>query len=246
MMNKIYFLTTLLINVVLVFGQENYNNLVYEGNRDFDKKKYSSASSKFMEAAKVKDKDFTSHYNLGNALYKDKKYQEAMAEYQKAESYAKNQNDKNAVAYNMGNAYMKSGNSEKAAEFYKKALKQDPYNEKIRKNYQIAKLKDQNQKQQDQKKDQNKNQSQNNGKDQDQSNDSKDGENPNNGQNKQQDGKGDGKDADQNKKQNSGSKMPKDLQDAILDRVKSREQETARKILNKNTTSVPQSNEKDW
>ena len=244
-MTKFYFLIVLLMNGILVFAQESYNNLVYEGNRAFDKKNYTSASSKFMEAAKVKNKDFTSHYNLGNALYKDKKYQEAMAEYKKAESFAQNQNDKNAVAYNMGNAHMQAGDAPKAAEYYKKALKSDPYNEKVRKNYQIAMLKDKNDKQ---KQDQNKDQSKGggDGKDKNQSNDSKDGKNPNDGQGNQQKGNGAGEDSNQNKKPNQGSNMPKDLQDAILDRVKGKERETTRKILNKNATSMPQSNEKDW
>ena len=88
-----------------------------------------------------------------------------MAEYKKAEANAKTKQDKMAAHYNLGNAYMQSGNPAKAAEYYKKALKNDPYNEKVRKNYEIAKLKDkenqqsqQNQNQQDknqQQKDQN-------------------------------------------------------------------------------------------
>jgi tetratricopeptide (TPR) repeat protein len=50
---------------------------VYEGNQKFNGKDYDGASSKYMEAVKQNNKDFTAHYNLGNALYKSKKYEEA-------------------------------------------------------------------------------------------------------------------------------------------------------------------------
>lgn len=229
---------------VVLSAQENYNTLVYEGNRSFDKKNYDAAASKYMNAVKINGKDFTAHYNLGNALYKRKKYDEALAEYQKAESLAKNRNDRVAATYNLGNAYMQSGKAEKAAEYYKKALKQDPYNEKIRKNYEVAMLKKNQQNQQNQKNENNNGKGGNN-KDQNNSDNNK-GKNPQNGGNgNQNQNKGDGSQSDKNKNQN-GNSMPKDLQDAIMNRVKNKEQETARKILNKNSYSEPQSNEKDW
>ena len=231
----------------MVFAQDQYNALIFEGNRSFDSKNYEKAATKYMEAAKLKANDFGSHYNMGNALYKQKKYDEAKAEYQKALSYAKNPDDINAANYNLGNAYMQSNDASKAAEFYKKALKKDPYNEKVRKNYEIAMLK--NKDQNKDKKDQGKGGGQGGNGD---GKDPKEEQDPN-GKNQQgggngnenQNGQGEGKDASDQKK-NEGGKMPKDLEDAILNNIKGREQETARKILNKNTYSVPQSNEKDW
>ena len=117
MMNKLFFVLIFLLTCCVFPAQDRYNTLVYEGNRAFDKENYESASGKYMEAAKAKVKDFAAHYNLGNALYKQKKYEEAKAEYLKAESLAKNQNDKNAVAYNLGNANMKAGDNKKAAAY---------------------------------------------------------------------------------------------------------------------------------
>jgi DNA-dependent RNA polymerase auxiliary subunit epsilon len=49
-----------------------------------------------------------------------------------------------------------------------------------------------------------------------------------------------------NQKQNQESKIPKDLQKLILERSANQEKETARKLLNKNAYSIPESNEKDW
>ena len=238
--------------VLMIFGlmffsaQENYNTLIFKGNQQFDKKNYDNASSKYMEAAKLNEKDFTAHYNLGNALYKRKMYDEAKAEFEKAEKLATTIPDKSAALYNSGNAYMQKNDSKKAAELYKQALKLDPYNETIRKNYEIAMLKEKEKQQQQQQKNNsgggggdNKNKDQNQG--QDKGNTPKQ-EQGNGQQNK---GEGEGNDPDQSKN-NDADKMPKDLENSILNRVENKERETAKRILNKNSYSMPQSNEKDW
>ena len=40
--------------------------------------------------------------------------------------------------------------------------------------------------------------------------------------------------------------MPKELENAILNKIGDKEKETAKRILNKDSYSMPQSNEKDW
>ncbi|WP_080780070.1 tetratricopeptide repeat protein [Chryseobacterium phocaeense] len=230
-----------------VSGQENYRTLVYEGNQKFNGKDYDGASSKYMEALKNNEKDFTAHYNLGNALYKSKKYEEAKAEFDKAQKLAQTLPDKTAALHNLGNAYMQMNQPEKAADFYKKALKQNPYSEVTRKNYEIAKLKEK-EKQQQQKNEQNNSGKGGGGNDQnkndDQKGDKKD-QKQDQGSGQQNEGKSDKGDTPKDN-QNDEGKLPKNLENAILDKVSEKEKETARKILNKNSYSVPQSNEKDW
>lgn len=230
----------------LFSAQENYKTLVYKGNQQFDKQNYESSSSKYMEAMKLNDKDFMAHYNLGNSLYKRKMYEEAQAEFEKAEKLASTIPDKGAALYNLGNTYMQKEDSKKAAELYKQALKQDPYNESIRKNYEIAMLKEK-------EKEQQKNQKNKDGggggdgKNQDQNQGDEKGDQAKNeaGRGQQNKGEGEGEDSNENKNANS-DKMPKDLEDAILNRVGNKERETAKRILNKNSYSMPESNEKDW
>ena len=244
--NAIFSAVLMIFGLMFFSAQENYNTLIFKGNQQFEKKNYDNASSKYMEAAKLNEKDFTAHYNLGNALYKRKMYDEAKAEFEKAEKLATTIPDKSAAIYNSGNAYMQKNDSKKAAELYKQALKQDPYNETIRKNYEIAMLKEKEKQQQQQQKNNsgggggdNKNKDQNQG--QDKGNTPKQ-EQGNGQQNK---GEGEGNDPDQSKN-NDADKMPKDLENSILNRVENKERETAKRILNKNSYSMPQSNEKDW
>ncbi|WP_228411629.1 tetratricopeptide repeat protein [Chryseobacterium sp.] len=225
-----------------VSAQENYNTLIFEGNNDFDRKNYDAAASKYLKAIGENNKDFTAHYNLGNALYKSKKFEEAKAEFEKAQDLSKNFADKAAALHNLGNSYMQTNNAEKAAEFYKKSLKQDPYNEATRKNYEIAKLKE---KENQQEKNQDKSGGgggKGNKKDQQEGEGDKKQKSGGNGD--EQKGNGDGENPDKN--QNPRNSMPKELQDALLNRVANKERETAKRILNKGSYSVPESNAKDW
>ena len=248
MNTKIIFLTFLFTFSLsaIVFGQKSYRTLVYEGNQKFNAQDYEGASARYMEAIKSNQKDFAAHYNLGNALYKSKKYEEAKTELEKAEKLSQTIPDKAAALHNLGNTYMQMNQPEKAAEFYKQSLKQEPYNETTRKNYEIAKLKE---KQNQQKKDQ-KNKSGKGGGGGDQNK-----EKGKNGDPKEQGNKNgagvenDGKSQEGNQsdpKGNATRKIPKGTEDAILDKVGDKEKETAKKILNKNSFSIPESNEKDW
>jgi Ca-activated chloride channel family protein len=245
MNTKILFLSLMIVFSFssTLFGQKNYKTLVYEGNQKFNGKDYDGASSRYMEAVKSNEKEFTAHYNLGNALYKSKKYEEAKAEFDKAQNLSQTIPDKAAALHNLGNTYMQMNQPEKAADYYKQSLKQDPYNEATRKNFEIAKLKE---KQNQQKKDQESKSGKGGGGDDQQKNKDKNGDpKQDQGQGKNNEGESPEGDKPEKDKNNQG-KMPKDLENAILNKVSEKEKETARRILNKNSYSMPQSNEKDW
>lgn len=237
-------------------AQETLNALIYQGNKKFDQKNFEKASSHYIAAIKKKNDDFGAHYNLGNALYKSKKYEEAKAEYQKAQQFTKDAQDKAASTYNLGNAYMQTGNVDKAIDAYKSALKYDPENEAILKNLQIAKkLKQQQQNSaeknsKDQKSNQsNQNNSNENPQDQPNSNpNAKRQENGNQGtENRGKGNQGNPSDPQKNNNQNSQNKeLPKELQQLILQRSGNQEREIHRNLQNKKAYSMPQSNEKDW
>ena len=250
------------LGLIAVKAQESLNTLIFRGNRSFDKQKYGEATSTFSEAVKKNEKDFGAHYNLGNSLYKIKKYDEAIAEYQKAQKNTNNKDEKAASYYNEGNAHLQNGDGEKAVNAYKNALKFDPDNEAILKNLQIAKKKqkqkdnkqNQQNQQQNQQNNQNKNQdnNQNQQGDQNQENKNNNTKNQPNGnigdQNKGKGNQGAEKQNHRSEPQdpNDPNKIPKDLQKLILQRSANQERETAKKLLNKNGYYSPESNTKDW
>lgn len=255
-------ISLIFLGLVTVKAQESLNTLIFRGNRSFDKQKYGEATSTFSEAVKKNEKDFGAHYNLGNSLYKIKKYDEAIAEYQKAQKNTNNKDEKAASYYNEGNAHLQNGDGEKAVNAYKNALKYDPDNEAILKNLQIAKKKqkqkdnkqNQQNQQQNQQNNQNKNQdnNQNQQGDQNQENKNNNTKNqPNGNIGDQNKGKGNQGAEKQNQKSepqnpNDPNKIPKDLQKLILQRSANQERETAKKLLNKNGYYSPESNTKDW
>ena len=255
-------ISLIFLGLVTVKAQESLNTLIFRGNRSFDKQKYGEATSTFSEAVKKNEKDFGAHYNLGNSLYKIKKYDEAIAEYQKAQKNTNNKDEKAASYYNEGNAHLQNGDGEKAVNAYKNALKYDPDNEAILKNLQIAKKKqkqkdnkqNQQNQQQNQQNNQNKNQdnNQNQQGDQNQENKNNNTKNQPNGnigdQNKGKGNQGAEKQNQKNEPQDSNdpNKIPKDLQKLILQRSANQERETAKKLLNKNGYYSPESNTKDW
>ena len=255
-------ISLIFLGLVTVKAQESLNTLIFRGNRSFDKQKYGEATSTFSEAVKKNEKDFGAHYNLGNSLYKIKKYDEAIAEYQKAQKNTNNKDEKAASYYNEGNAHLQNGDGEKAVNAYKNALKFDPDNEAILKNLQIAKKKqkqkdnkqNQQNQQQNQQNNQNKNQdnNQNQQGDQNQENKNNNTKNQPNGnigdQNKGKGKQGAEKQNQKNEPQNpkDQNKIPKDLQKLILQRSANQERETAKKLLNKNGYYSPESNTKDW
>lgn len=187
-------------------------------------------------------------------------YDQAAAEYQKAQKLTKNSDEKAASLYNLGNTYLQNNDAEKAVNSYKNALKYDPDNKAIMKNLQIAKKKkDQKQnKQQQNNQNQQNNNNQNNQDKQNKEGDKNKDEKNNNSKNQENGNQGDqnkgqgnqGKlpnpNDKNNQQQNQESKIPKDLQKLILERSANQEKETARKLLNKNAYSIPESNEKDW
>lgn len=255
-------ISLIFLGLIAVKAQESLNTLIFRGNRSFDKQKYGEATSTFSEAVKKNEKDFGAHYNLGNSLYKIKKYDEAIAEYQKAQKNTNNKDEKAASYYNEGNAHLQNGDGEKAVNAYKNALKFDPDNEAILKNLQIAKKKqkqkdnkqNQQNQQQNQQNNQNKNQdnNQNQQGDQNQENKNNNTKNQPNGnigdQNKGKGNQGAEKQNQKNEPQdpNDPNKIPKDLQKLILQRSANQERETAKKLLNKNGYYSPESNTKDW
>ena len=255
-------ISLIFLGLVTVKAQESLNTLIFRGNRSFDKQKYGEAISTFSEAVKKNEKDFGAHYNLGNSLYKIKKYDEAIAEYQKAQKNTNNKDEKAASYYNEGNAHLQNGDGEKAVNAYKNALKYDPDNEAILKNLQIAKKKqkqkdnkqNQQSQQQNQQNNQNKNQDNNQNQQGDQNQENKNNitKNQPNGnigdQNKGKGNQGAEKQNQKNEPQNpkDQNKIPKDLQKLILQRSANQERETAKKLLNKNGYYSPESNTKDW
>ncbi len=122
-------------NLVLVF--------LFVSATTFAQEKTSNSSQKEKQLRIVKSKEKAqkekAEYNLGNTIYKNKKYSEAITNYKNASQLAKTNAEKHKAFHNLGNAYMQDKNYKSAVESYKKALKANSKDEKTRYNLALAK-----------------------------------------------------------------------------------------------------------
>ncbi|CAM3893050.1 tetratricopeptide repeat protein [Arcobacter cloacae] len=127
------FLIILFLSIYLkanVFLDDFYS---YQANKFYEKKEYET-TLKYLE--KIENKNSKIFYSMGNILYIQGKYEEAIDYYEKV----KDLELKHQINHNMANSYVKLQNYEKAIEFYKKALEYKN-DEKTKYNLELIKLK---------------------------------------------------------------------------------------------------------
>jgi Ca-activated chloride channel family protein len=98
-------------------------------------------NEKQLRVIKAKEKTHKqqAEYNLGNTIYKNKKYAEAISNYKNAALIANTSAQKHKAFHNLGNAYMQDKNYKSAVASYKNALKANAKDEKTRYNLALAK-----------------------------------------------------------------------------------------------------------
>lgn len=181
---------TLVTGFPLLLNGQSEKKHVRKGNREYEKNRYSQSEIMYRKATDKNKSYSDAVFNIGDALYKQKKYDEAGKEFTENFSMNDNKAKKAAAYYNLGNSLLMSKKLKESIDAYKNSLKLKPDSKEAKYNLAYAQdlLKQQQQQQQQQqnkdnnkdnkdKKDQNKNQKQNNNKDQN---------NQNNKQNQQQ------------------------------------------------------------
>ena len=150
---------------------QSTRSLINDGVKLYNDQKFSDAEVNFKKGSEKSPNSFEAKFNLGDAYYKQQRYDEAMKSYQSAMVDAKNDLDKSKIYYNVGNSLLKSQKVKESIGAYKEALKLNPEDQQAKYNlsYALNQLKNQNQNQnQDQNKDQNKDQQNQNKQNQDQ------------------------------------------------------------------------------
>ncbi|MBR1809767.1 MAG: tetratricopeptide repeat protein [Paludibacteraceae bacterium] len=134
---------------------------VRRGNRQYNKENYTEAEVNYRRGLDKNDKAFEAHFNLGDALFKQEKYPEAIDEYKAAENNLKKSDKKRqaAVDHNIGNAQFAQQQYGEAVESYKRSLRNNPADNDTR--YNLVKAMQMLQQQQQQQQNQQQNQDQN-------------------------------------------------------------------------------------
>lgn len=134
---------------------QHSSELIKEGIDAYQQKNYTLAIDKFTQAKAAPKAAPVASYNLGNALFKAGKPDEALRAYDEAIKGFGYHKHKSNAWYNKGVVWHQQHKLPECIDAYKKSLKLDPANEDARLNLQRA-LQEQKQQQDQQKKDANK------------------------------------------------------------------------------------------
>ena len=218
-------LTTILLACCsLLFAQQEATDL-RRGNKQYNDSNYTEAEVNYRRGLSKNDQSFEGHFNLGDALFKQEKFPEALEQYTQAEKLLK-ANDKLSkeqlderladTYHNMGNALYAQQQYDKAVTAYQQSLRLDPKDNDTR--YNLVKAMQQLQQQQ-----QNQDQQQQQDQQQNQQNDST--QQPPQQQQQQQQQK-----QQQQPPQQSEQQMDKETAEQILQALEQDEQETQEKL----------------
>ncbi|MCX6292465.1 MAG: tetratricopeptide repeat protein [Bacteroidetes bacterium] len=233
-----WFLPILFLLTLTTTAQNTERKLIRDGNKMYQDKKYSDAEVSYKKSLGMNKNSIPGNYNLGNAYYKEGKFDEASQQYQSVFSNKDVSDDQKAkTLHNIGNSLMQAKKYPESIEAYKNSLKLNPKDNDTRYNLAYAQsMLQQQQQQQQQKQDKNNKDKNQDKKDQQQkdkqSKDQKDKQDQQ-GKDQQKQDKEDQKQAGQ-KKQN----ISKEDAEKILQALNNDEKNTQKKLIRKESTKI--------
>ena len=126
-----------LVPFVNISAQKEARN-VKEGSKQYVSQKFTEAQKFYEQGIADNSDSYSANFNLGNSLFRQKKYKEALEQYQKAATLTKEKKEIASAFHNVGNALMEEKNYEKSVEAYKNSLKANPKDDDTRYNLAVA------------------------------------------------------------------------------------------------------------
>lgn len=120
---------------------QSVRSLVNSGNDLYAERNYTEAEVNYRKAL---EKDITSvpgHFNLGSALYKQGKFDDAVKAFEDAVRKSETPTTKAKAYYNLGDAYLKAEKYDEAIKAFTESLKLNPHDSDARYNLSYALLK---------------------------------------------------------------------------------------------------------
>ena len=118
--------------------QRTARKMLRQGNELYQKEQFTDASVAYQKALGSNSNYDKASYNLGNALYKNKNYKEAIPQYELTAKTATDKDIKAEAFHNIGNAMMESKNYQGAVDAFKSALRNNPTDDETRYNLAVA------------------------------------------------------------------------------------------------------------
>lgn len=144
-----------LISMAFTATAQKERKFVRGGNELYNKQDFEKAEVEYRKALDKQAESYEAAFNLGDALYKQKKYDEALQQFVNLAKQETNPEKLGELYHNIGNTLLSMEKTDESIEAYKESLRNRPGSEETKYNLEFARHKKQ-QNQQDQNKDQNK------------------------------------------------------------------------------------------
>ncbi len=172
-MRSLFTIAFLSVFCICAYAQKE-EQFIAEGNKLYKKQQFEKAAQEYQKAAEKNDKNDKARYNMGNALYRLNKVEEAEKTFNSVAEHSAEKPIKTNAYYNKGVTLSQQKKLQESIEAYKQTLRLTPEDTEARENLQKAlnELKQQQQQQQkpEPKKDDKKNNDQKDQKEQPQKN----------------------------------------------------------------------------
>ena len=137
-------------------AQKSYREYMRSGNKLYADSLYDKAEVEYRKALELDPNGCEALYNLGNALLRQNKAQDAMDQFTIAQKRATEKQQLAQIHHNMGVICQASKDNAHAVEFYQQALRENSTDHETRYNLAVAMKQLQNQQQQQQNQEENK------------------------------------------------------------------------------------------
>ena len=137
-MNMRYFIFAIYILFPVTVSAQAEKNYIRQGNREYNKGRYEESEVSYRKANEQNNRLPEIFFNIGDALYKQEKYDEAAKQFSTNAAMNEDVSKKAAGLYNLGNSYLKSGKFKESIEAYKESLRLQPNNHEAKYNLAYA------------------------------------------------------------------------------------------------------------
>lgn len=215
------------------------------GNKQFDKENYTDAEANYKKALDKKNNMPEAVFNLGDAVYEQKRYDEATKQFQLSAQTNPDNGVKAKAFHNLGNTYLEQKKWEDAIKSYKESLRLNPSDKDTKYNLAYANAMMVQQKNQPQKndKDKDKKDKKDDKKDQDKKQQQ---QKPDSKQDDQQGKNGDQNKQGQQQKGNAQAKLSRAEDMKLLQASESEDQKVMQKVQQKQMKVANVKILKDW
>ena len=228
-------LSVLLLFIPLLAWPQADKKYIRQGNREYDKNKFSESEISYRRAIDKNKESANAVFNSGDALYKQKKYDDAGKQFVQNHDMNDDRTKKSASLFNLGNSLLMANKIKESIDAYKGSLRLDPDNMETKYNLAYAQDLLREQEQQQQQKQDQQNQDQN--KDQQKQQDKQDNKNSDNQQQQQQ---------DQQKSQQQQKEISKEDAERLLNALSNDEKNVQEKVKLAKALKAKTSTLKNW